>query len=269
MIKRILLTLLFTPLTAFSAQRAPLPVNDCASQAVYGQPQISKPDTRLICRQGYFTLNDLQAKIPVWTAWVLTPEHVNGCVKRSNKFAADDSLPPQDQAKPSDYSHSGYDKGHIANDDQQSWDPIVERESFLMTNMTPQLPGLNRGIWKVLETATGAWAFDTGHPLEIYAGPIYQWGKDKTIGKDKVDVPTAFYKIVIDTKTGAVLAFEFPNKPNQGSDIAVGQTTVAHIEIQTGINFPIPVTKMDTAKTSIWPIDLKTVESNKRKVCKR
>jgi endonuclease G len=267
MLKKFLFLLALIPVIAVASQRAPLPAAGCAEQLFYGEPQITKSDTRLICRQGYATLNDLQAKIPVWTAWVLTPAHVNGCVKRSNKFAADQSIPPADQAKPSDYAHSGYDKGHIANDDQQSWDPIVESESFLMTNMTPQLPGLNRGIWKVLETATSAWAFDTGHPLEIYAGPIYQWGKDKTIGEDHIDVPTAFYKIVIDTKTGSVLAFEFPNKAGQGSNINVGETTVSEIESQTGIVFPLPKGSVTTSKVTVWPIDLKPMTANKKQVC--
>jgi endonuclease G len=177
-------------------------------------------------------------------------------------------LPPNRRATPEDYAGTGYDKGHMANDTSQNWDVKVEEESFIMSNMTPQLPGLNRGIWKLLETSSGAWVFSTGHTLAITAGPIYDPVKDKRIGKNKVVVPNAFYKIVTDTTTGATLAFIFPQQGGLGNDLSKFQTTVAEIEKQTGVEFTLPKGHDKNAKEPMWKTDFKSVEESKKKVCK-
>ena len=270
-VKKIILSILIL-LASFAAlawnPRPPLTGAACNSNVLYGMPNVGKPDATLICRQGYVTLHDNQAKIPVWTAWVLTPNHINGCVPRSNAFAADQSLPANKRSAPADYAGNGYDQGHIANDSHQSWDPQVELESFLMSNMTPQLPGLNRGIWKLLESATGAWGFSTQHTIQIYAGPVYNITKDKKIGNDQVDVPYGFYKIIIDTQTGSTLAFLFPHTENQGNDLTKVQTSVKNIEDNTGIVFPIPAGHNKTIVEPIWPVDFKSVAVNKKQLCK-
>jgi endonuclease G, mitochondrial len=262
----VFLALLVAALPSYAAdQRAPLPAAQCAQHVPYGQPVVTKPDAALICRQGYFLYHDNAAKIPVWVAWNITPEHVNGCVARTDAFATDQSLPAGKSATPADYAGSGYDKGHLANDAHQSWDLAVEKESFLMTNMSPQLPGLNRGIWKLLETATGAWTFSRQHTMIVYAGNIYDTASAKKIGAGVV-VPMALYKIVIDKNTGETLAFLFPHKENQGNDLTVVQTTVADIEAQSGIVFAVPGDKK--AKPALWPVDFKAVADNKKSVCK-
>jgi endonuclease G len=255
-------------LPATAQQRAPLDPAQCAQHTPWGQPTVTKPDAALICRQGYFLYHDNVAHIPAWVAWDVTPEHVNGCVARTNAFAADASLPKGKSATPADYAGSGYDQGHLANDAHQSWDLAVEKESFLMTNMSPQLPGLNRGIWKLLETATGAWVFSRQHTLIVYAGNIYDTAKDKKIGANGVDVPSSLYKIVIDKNTNEVLAFLFPHKENQGNDLTVVQVTVADIEKASGITFPLPPGASKTAKPALWPVDFKAVADNKKAVCK-
>lgn len=249
-------------------QNKPLDPVACAAMVPYGQPAVVKPDATLLCRMGYFTLHDNQAKLPIWTAWTVSPKTVNGCWPRTNAFDKDDAL-GKSSAEPDDYAGTGYDKGHVANDAHQSWDQMVEYESFLMSNMMPQLPGLNRGIWKLLEAATGSWAFDRKHTILVYAGPIYKVNDGKTIGEDKVDVPDAFYKIVIDEDTKEVLAFLFPHKEDQGNDLTVVQSTVAEVEAATGIEFYVPAGTDKHAKAALWPINFKNVAEDKKKVCKK
>ena len=73
------------------------------------------------------------------------------------------TIPPQGgRAEPADYVGSGFDMGHIAPDGDMRWDPDVERKSSMLSNMTPQLPGLNRGLWKLLKTAVRAGADQSG-----------------------------------------------------------------------------------------------------------
>jgi endonuclease G len=241
----------------------------CKAFMPYGEIVASgKHDTTPLCRQGYFIMHDNAAKIPLWAAWNITPEHVNGCVKRTNAFVADAALPADKRSTPSDYAGSGYDQGHIANDAHQSWDQQVEYESFLMSNMSPQLPGLNRGIWKLLETSTGAWTFSRKHTLVIYAGDVYTVGKDKTIGNNKVTVPNKLWKVVIDTQTNEVLAFLFPQAENQGNDLTKVQVTIADLEAATGLSIPVPPGTNKLNKPPLWPVDFKAVAENKKAICK-
>ena len=150
-IRKIILGLCFA-LTSFQVladQHEPYPLEQCAAQAPYGFPQSVKQSTTKICRKAYVLEYDVNAFVPVWVSYVLTPEHAVGCLPRSNAFAADHSI--NNPATPKDYAKSGYDMGHNANDGDMRWDLEVEEESFILTNMTPQLPGFNRGIWKKLE----------------------------------------------------------------------------------------------------------------------
>ena len=168
--------MLFTTATHAWEQWAPLPVAQCQSQAPYGFPQTKKPGVA-ICRHAYVTLNDTAARIPVWVSYTLQPKNALGCVPRSNGFAPDQSIPKGSRAELSDYAKSGYDIGHVAPNGDMSFDDQAEKESFLLTNMYPQLPGLNRGIWKLLETATRGWAVQRNHTLLVYVGAFYGPGE--------------------------------------------------------------------------------------------
>jgi endonuclease G len=250
-------------------QTAPVDPSYCVTNhAPWGAPQVTKPDATVICRRGYFLLHDNQAKIPAWVTWQVSPSTVNGCIPRSNAFVADQSLPKGKSASPSDYAGSGYDQGHLANDAHQSWDQQVEYESFLMSNMSPQLPGLNRGIWKLLETATGAWVYNRQTTLIVYAGNIYDTATAKKIGANQVVVPSGLFKIVVDKNTGEHFAFLFPHTENQGNDLTKVQTTIAEIERYTGINFPLPPQINKTVKMPIWPVDFKRLTDAKRAACR-
>jgi endonuclease G len=251
---------------ASAAQDPPLPWASCSAQMPYGEPKDTKTNTAKICRTAYATEHDNVAKIPVWVSYTLTPEHSIGCIARSNAFAADISLPVGSRSELSDYIGNGYDQGHNANDADMSWDLKVEHESFLLSNMSPQLPALNRGIWKVLESNVRAWAYDRKHTLLIYVGPVYDITKDKTIGTNKVVVADAFYKIVVDTQTKETLAFIFPHKGAINADLKPFQTSVAEVEKQTGIVFSVPTIK--TSITLIWPEDLASVAKEKKIECK-
>lgn len=271
-LRKMLLPLLLlaasTTLVAVTPQQAPpLPAASCQTQIPYGKPISRTSNTALICRDAYLLLSDLHAKVPIWVAYTLTPAHSIGCIARSNAFAADQSLEQDERAVPSDYAASGYDIGHQAPDGDMSWDDQVERESFILTNMAPQLPGLNRGIWKLLESNVRAWAYERNHTLLVYVGPIYAYGTDKTIGPDKVDVPISFYKIVVDTTTNEVLAFIFPHAEGLGTDLTKMRSTVADVQKETGVTFPLP--KGYSEPAALWPVTMKTFTAAKKTACSK
>lgn len=265
---KLLKTFLFSLLlvgTAYAAdQQPPKQVDTCKVQTPYGLPS-TITNHPIICRNAYILEHDPVAKIPNWVAWTLTPDHAIGCVTRTNAFAADQSLLMAQRSDPKDYVGSGYDQGHLANDADMSWDPQVEHESFYMSNMSPQLPSVNRGTWKNLESAERAWVYSTKHPFTTYAGNVYS-SSSKTIGADKVVVPDFLFKIVIDDTTKKVYAFLFPHKDGLDSDFTKYQVTVADVEKASGITFPVPDSK--TVKNPPLPVDLKTLADDKKKQCK-
>jgi len=137
-----------------------------------------------------------------------------------------------------------------------------------MSNMSPQLPNLNRGIWKSLEGNIRAWAYGTGHSFTVYAGNIYTPGKSKTIGNGVV-VPDYLYKIVIDNNTGQSLAFMFPQVPKQDIDLQAKLVSISAIENSIGVAFPVPQTVNKAAVGPIvWPVNLKKTADAKKAQCK-
>jgi len=265
-----LLSILAITLFATTAQAweqwPPQAMASCSVHAPYGFPQTKKTGVG-ICRHAYVTLNDTQAKIPVWVSYTLTPQNALGCVPRSNSFAADQSILKGSRAELSDYAKSGYDIGHVAPNGDMSFNDRAEKESFLLTNMYPQLPGLNRGIWKLLETATRGWAVQRGHTLVVYVGAIYGDG-DKTIGANAVVVPRMFYKIVTDTVTGEVMAFAFKHEGGQGNNLVAMRVSLDAVEKASGVAFAFPATAKEVPGGQIWPVDYGALTNAKRAKCK-
>lgn len=257
------LLMLACTFSVHAAQSTPLSASACAAQVPFGQPAGPKQNTTVICRKAYILEHDNKAKIPTWVSYVLTPDHSTGCVVRSNGFAADEGLPPEYRSTPKDYAKSGYDIGHQANDGDMSWDVEVELNSFILSNMAPQLPGFNRGIWKRLEDQTRAWAKNRNHSLLVYVGPVYNIKQDKTIGNGVV-VPDAFYKIITDLTTHEVIVTEFKHEPSK-ANLSTFITSRAQVQKDTGIVFPLP--KDAQFSTAMWPSKTKSVRASKGAVC--
>jgi len=266
--KKILIALaMFAGLTAHAwEQRQPLPVNECKIHSPYGFAD-TKKSLSPICRQAYLVAYDPAAKIPAYVAYTLLPANALGCIARTNAFVADQSI--KNGPKPDDYAGTGYDKGHVVPDGDLSWDQQVEYESFLMTNMFPQAGSLNRGIWKLLETSVRGWAVQLNAPFTIYGGGIYN-DQDKKIGSGVV-VPHAYYKIVINNKTGEYAGWIFPHVapyPNLGNDLTKYRARVTYDIIhQSGINFATPKGGTELQPGSEWKVDFGKLTKDKRAKC--
>jgi endonuclease G len=245
-------------------QTAPKPLDTCVVQVPHGAPSIGQGQTP-ICRTAYLLAHDPVAKIPAWVAWTLRPDRAIGCAPRVNAFATDQSIPNGQRATPQDYAGSGYDQGHLASNADMSWDVNVAKESFLMSNMSPQLPSVNRGSWKNLESAGRAWVYQTNQAHTIYAGNIWSQNS-KTIGTNRVIVPDFIYKIVINNSTGKSYAFLFPNRNGLDSDFVKYQVTVTDLEQAAATTFPVPDAK--NIKNPVPVADLKRIADDKKKICK-
>jgi endonuclease G len=152
-----------------------------------------------------------------WVAYMLTKTHLGDGVERSNRFL-EDPLVLSGTATNADYAKSGYDRGHLAPAADMSWSLQVMQESFYYSNMSPQLPGFNRGIWKKLEEQVRAWAlqYDT---LYVVTGPILEAGL-LTIGSNEVSVPKAYFKALIAPQQQKGIAFVMPNAKSDAAVLA-------------------------------------------------
>ena len=260
------LVLLMTASMSFAwTQRPSFPVDACKAHAPYGFPNSQKP-VQPICQQAYLVGYDASAKLPEFVMYELLPQNALGCVARTNAFAANQFVP--NGATPQDYVGTGYDKGHMAPDGDLSWDPQVEFESFLMTNMSPQAGSLNRGICKLLETSVRGWVVQGNQSYWIVSGGIYAQG-DKVIGKGVV-VPHAFYKIVINNQTGQAAGWMFPHTapyPNLGNDLTKFRMPIAQIEQQAGVKYAFPANTVELQPGKEWPVDFGALTKAKRAKC--
>jgi endonuclease G len=255
--------LLFCTITVHAwTQRQPLPLQECQVHSPYGFPQTA--DVAPICRQAYLVGYDAAAKLPKFVTYSLRPQNALGCVARTNAFVADQSVPGG--AVADDYAGTGYDKGHMSPDGDLSWDQQVEYESFLMTNMSPQLPGFNRAIWKLLETSVRGWTVQLNQSFTVYVGGIYN-AQDKQIGKNHVVVPHAFYKIVIDDQTKQVAGWLFPHAEKLGTDLTKFRLPIAQIEQAAGVRFAFPEGAIELQPGKEWPVDYGQLTNLKRQKC--
>lgn len=155
-----------------------------------------KANATILRRTGYTTSYDAENKIPQWVAWKLTANHVTGQYKRDGiKFTEDEDVPAP-RATHFDYIQSGYDRGHMCPSGDNKWSEKAQQQSFLMTNICPQNHNLNRGDWNEMEQQCRVWAEKYGE-VYIVCGPILMNKKHKNIGKNKVTVPEAFFKVVL------------------------------------------------------------------------
>jgi len=249
-------------------QRAPNPVQACQVHSPYGFAIVKRP-VQAICREAYLVAYDAPVKIPAYVAYTLLPQNALGCFPRTNAFVADQSLGGTG-ARPDDYAGTGYDKGHAAPDGDLSWSAQVEYESFLMTNMYPQHGSLNRGIWKLLETAVRGWTVQLNQPFTIYVGALYGAG-DESIGNGVV-VPHGYYKIVINNATKQAAGWVFPHtKPyvNLGNDLTMFRRPIAEIEKVASVDYKFPAGVTEVQPGKEWPVDFGALTQAKRNKCGR
>ncbi len=208
----------------------------------------------------YYTLsyleNDEEAQ---WVAYVLTRDHLNvHHVDRTDWFYQDNSVTTH-SAVYHDYSGSSYTRGHLAPAADMAFDTGAMRESFFMSNISPQTRAFNEGIWRELEEQTRDWARMWGR-LYVITGPVL---KDHThlehIGRDKVTVPKLFYKVLLDADLPEIksIAFLIPNAVSDKPlmDYAV---SIDSVEAVTGIDFfPQLQEHIDegTFDKTLWPVD--------------
>lgn len=172
-----------------------------------------------------------------WVSYLLTEKMcLSSTVKRSNAFYADTFI-RSGSALPNDYKGSGFDRGHLCPAGDMKFSERSMNESFYMSNMSPQVPSFNRGIWKKLEERVRIWAI-TNKELHITVGGILHDSLPKIGVANKISVPENFYKVILDNEGSEkkAIGFVMSNKKGSGS-IFNYAVSVDSVESISGIDF--------------------------------
>lgn len=190
------------------------------------------PSSRLLENTAYDTSFNRAHKQADWVFYGLGKRELRNCVGRNGSFRADDRLQRGEGPELSDYSGSGFDRGHLTPAADNRWSAVAMRESFLLTNVSPQPSRFNGGIWAKLEALIRAWALE-GEGLWVATGPLLKKGLP-SIGAG-VSVPEYFYKALA-TKDGTrAVAFVLPT--DASGELTKYEMSVDQLEGISGLDF--------------------------------
>lgn len=173
-----------------------------------------------------------------WALEIIDPDKTD--VERLDNFRPDYRVPEIFRADLDVYIQSGYDRGHLVSSANQIEVNIQNSETFLLSNMCPQQPQFNRGIWKTLETAirtldSQAKVFETyviTGPLFFFDTEVVMIGDSDEKIKVSLPIPHAFFKsILVENATGSINMWSFII-PNEPTDLKIEDFLVETSEVE-------------------------------------
>lgn len=204
-------------------------------------------DDYVIVRRQYALSYNKDLNVPNWVSWNLNTDWYGEVDRYSGSFIRDTSLPDGFyRVKHSDYTNSGYDRGHMVRSEERTLTEEDNRSTFLLTNILPQRPDLNRGVWLDLEYWCEEMCKDSLKELYVIAGGIFHEPHDPL--SDVVAVPDSCFKIIVVLERGQglaeitadtrVVAVVMPNIDGiRSDDWEQYVTSVDRIEASTGYDF--------------------------------
>lgn len=190
----------------------------------------------ILCHTHYCFVYDSIHKQSKWIYYELRSEMLHGDASRSSRFFVD-TLVISGTATDTDFIGSGYDRGHLLPAGDMVFCENAMRETFYYSNVSPQEPSFNRGIWKRLENTVRNYAVSLNQ-IYVVTGPVL---KDElpAIGDNNVSVPEEFYKAILvynDSITQGI-AFLMPNKRGEKNSVYCYSITISELNEITGITF--------------------------------
>ena len=227
-----------------------------ADNLALGNPSgasVSDPNNYLMSKSQYTLSYNRSRGIANWVCWHLSPSW-RGPIKRSNDFRPDPALPVGwYAARPSDYTNTGFDRGHLCPSDDRTATVEDNMATFLLTNIVPQAPRHNREVWKYLEEYERQ-LMDAGNDVYVIAGVsgtggTGQNGYATSIADGKLAVPATLWKILVVVPAGSdtgftitentrVIAVNIPNEQTASDKPwRAYLTSVDALESLTGYDF--------------------------------
>ena len=189
-----------------------------------------------LIQHSYFTLSYSETNRQAeWVAYHLTLGLINGAQERTDDFKIDPKV-KNNPVGSGDYSGSGYDRGHLCPAADMKLNLTSMSETFYMSNMSPQDPSFNRGIWETLESRVRTWANEK-NGVYVVTGPILK-NICGSINNGTISVPCSYYKIIFkDNGTDKIAIALILNNQGSSSSLKSFATSIDNIEFLTGIDF--------------------------------
>ena len=249
----------FTVLIGISAAQAD-DLSQC-SQSFYGgvYPEFTNPklsnNTQALCMDGFAVMYSGVSRTPLWSAEYLDRKRLQQAkqIDREDSFHEESRLPKSMRAKLSDYSGSGYDRGHLAPNGNMA-NRSQQYDSFSLANIAPQSPRNNRYIWRNIESAT---RYLTQQYGEVYTitGVAFTNKKTKQLA-DRVLVPSHFFKAVYIPASNQAGVYYAPNDESERIEVISLDELTAKIGIDV-----LPVLDAQT-KAQAFDLPLKAGDSS-------
>lgn len=195
---------------------------------------------QLIDKHAYILSYNNETRCPNYVAWKLTEERLTPNVERTDFFVEDEDVDLDYRVKHSDYSNSGYDRGHMCPAADNRFDMTAMEECFTMSNICPQNRTLNAGDWNDLEEKCRRLARKSD-AVYIVCGPIFNGGNNRYIGKrkkHKIAVPDKFFKVILVNNNDTYMAIGYVmDNDDSKKDLADYAVSVDVVEQLTGFDF--------------------------------
>lgn len=198
-------------------------------------------------------------RTPIWVAYRLMETDLRSSPPRPDRFTADGRT--RNPVAHDEYRDTGYDRGHMAPNYAIAtrFGRAGQRETFRMSNICPQRPGLNRGLWRRLEQRVARDFAQRRGEVWVLCGPVFEPPDDAL--PSGVAIPDRFFKIVVDETDDALAVFAVlvPQEVLGHERIARYLVSVDRIEALTGIDFfpelpdGVETALESRAATRLWP----------------
>ncbi|GAF53431.1 DNA/RNA non-specific endonuclease [Psychrobacter sp. JCM 18900] len=231
------------------------------SQSFYGgvYPEFTntklKKDIQTLCMDGFAIMYSGVSRTPLWSAEYLDRTRLQQAkqIDREDSFHEESKLPKSARASLSDYSGSGYDRGHLAPNANMA-NRSQQYDSFSLANIAPQSPRNNRYIWRNIESAT---RYLTQQYGEVYTitGVAFTDKKTKQLA-NRVLVPSHFFKAVYIPATNQAGVYYAPNDESERIDV------ISIDELTTEIGIDVLPMLDSQSKSQAFDLPLKAGESS-------
>jgi endonuclease G len=259
---------LFNKSASTEKEKTDGPVMEQSSSGAIQTPETATlPDflpassTGEVVRHTYYTLSySEEHEQAEWVAYELTRQRLNNnWADRGGLTFKPDPDVRTESATPRDYTGTGYDRGHLCAAADMSFDTLALRETFFMSNISPQDRGFNKGIWREMEELARDWARKYGQVF-VVTGPMLSRQGIKQIGFSKVTVPVGFFKAIYAPKPNIAIGFIVPNQIST-RPVMEYAFNIDYIEKMTGIDFFPEIINGENEKVEAeidkaqWPVN--------------
>ncbi len=183
------------------------------------------------------TIYDIQRKVPLAVVESIPKLDIIPTPCRRPSYRQDPRLPREQQASVDDFKHTLWSRGHLARGSHHRTSPCEYRNTYLITNICPQHPKFNSGVWHRLEMDIWTRIARIGNAV-LVSGSIFQDDRPlAVIGEGKVAVPTHFYKLLF-TGSEKPLGWVLANRVgHRTTPLDTFRTDPAEIEALAGLRF--------------------------------